>query len=106
MQLLDAILKDSLVGQSQTTFPENPDNVFLILEFKVTPRMNFNWYFENALLLSAGIEYTPVLGSHEYGSGGVLTAFKLIYEVPMSSEFGACLVQFQDQNIELTPFFE
>lgn len=70
------------------------------------PFMDFNWFFSNALLSCAGMEYNPVLASHEYGSGGILTAFKLIYEVPKSSEFRACVVQFKDQNIELSPFFE
>ena len=96
---------DSLVSQSGTTLPGNPDNVFLVLEIEITKFFNVEWIGRNALLTCDGTEYYPARALVEFG-GGILNAYKLIFEVLKDFEFNSCLVKFKDQSITLAPFFE
>jgi len=106
LQLLDAYIKDSLDSQSGTRFPDNPDDVFFILNFTVASFEKDDWIAMNSTISCDNNAYKAIRLGFYVGDEGRLEYWYLILEVPQGLDFEKCVFQINKYEIELSTFFE
>jgi len=107
LRILNAYTKDSLGSQPGTNSPNDPDNIFLILELELSGQSGtLEWTARNATLTCGKDEYKVDRFGIEVGDDGKFKAWHLILELPQDSDFGQCVFYLKDHAVELGTFFK